>query len=145
MLYLHGEWDQNENKLLPMKENQCIPNNSGRNLIDIESQENVFNWIHERWTNMFRFSGKSYSSRIESKLSTMRNVETTRSLKDGFIFSNGCLVKVKHWINVSLRSSNKIRKWKKKRSKWSVNEKVSVNGCLTAKGDGAKIKPFVVF
>ena len=122
--------DSNENKLLPMNENQCIPDGSGRNLTDVELQENVFNWIHEQWNNLFRSSRKLITDR--DKVVYYEACANNKVLKDGFIFNNGCLVKVMHWINISLRRRTTVTR--------SVNEKVWVNGYLTTKGDDAKMR-----
>ena len=94
------EWVQNEDKLLPLRGKRCRLD-GGRKVTDVELEEEVLNWIHERRANMLRVSRKLIM--FKAKAIYNEKCGNNEALKDGFIASNGWLVKFMHRNNLSLR------------------------------------------
>ena len=183
-------------KLLPLRGKRCRLDGGGRKVTDVELEEEVLNWIHERRANMLRVSRKLIM--FKAKAIYDEKCGNNEALKDGFIASNGWLVKFMHRNNLSLRRRTTVAQkdpshltgklvgyvmhvrrltmkenyppscviamdetavWSDMVGNTTVNatgskdiplkptgnEKVRVTVCLTAKADGTRMKPFIIF
>ena len=129
---------------------------AGRKVTDVDVEEKLLNCIHECRENKLRVSRKLIMRK--AKMFFDESVGDDECAKEALLEVRR-LTESRHYTSQSVISMDETAVWADMVSRTTVDkvgareiclkttghEKVRISGCLSAKADGTKLKPFIVF